>query len=89
METAKLSSKSQITVPRNVREKLRVGRGDRIRFEPTDDGRFIVCKAGALQRSDGAARRRLRDAKSGPFTDIAEAIQRTVAEDDQRIRSGR
>jgi hypothetical protein len=31
----------------------------------------------------------LRDAKSGPVVDIADAIQRTVTEDDQRIRSGR
>ena len=73
-----------------VREQLRIGRGDRIRFEPTGDGRFIVCKAEPLQRSDGAARRRPRGAASrSPAADTAEAIIRTVTKDDRRIRAGR
>lgn len=57
METAKLTSKSQITIPRKIRETLRVGQGDRLVFEPTEDGRFTVSKAAATRKSDGAARR--------------------------------
>lgn len=87
METAKLSSKSQITIPRRVREQLRVGRGDRIGFEPTGDGRFIVGKAEPVRRSDGAARR--RGAAVLPPADAAATIMRMVVEDDRRIRAGR
>lgn len=89
MESAKLSSKSQITVPREVRAQLRVGCGDRLSFEPTGDGRFLVTKAEALRRSDGAARRRMGAAASRSCAATDEAIVRSVSEDDRRIRAGR
>ncbi len=88
MESAKLSSKSQITVPRKVREHLRIGRGDRIDFEATHDGRFIICKAAPVHKSDGAARQRL-EGKAAQVLDYAQALVRAVQEDDQRIRAGR
>ena len=89
MESAKLSSKSQITVPRAVRQQLRIGQGDRIGFEATGDGRFIVAKAAALRRSDGAARRRLPGNVARPPADLADSLSKAVSEDDQRIRAGR
>lgn len=88
MESAKLSSKSQITVPRNVRQHLRIGKGDRIGFEATQDGRFIISKAAPAHKSDGAARRRL-GGKVPQAPDLAEALIRAVREDDLRIRTGR
>lgn len=89
METAKLSSKSQITVPRKVREHLRIVRGDRIGFEATADGRFIIGKTGTAHRSDGAARRRLQGKFAHPAAGIAEVLTRAVMADDQRILEGR
>ncbi len=89
METAKLSSKSQITVPRKVREHLRIARGDRIGFEATADGRFIIGKAAPIHQSDGAARRRLHGKVVQAPAAIAETLTRTVTADDQRIRDGR
>jgi len=86
MESAKLSSKSQITVPRKVRQELRIGKGDRIAFEATNDGRFIICKAAPTHKSDGAARRRL-GGNVPQVPDYAEAIIRVVREDDLRIRT--
>lgn len=87
MESAKLSSKSQITVPRKVRQDLRIAKGDRIGFEATQDGRFIISKAVPKHRSDGAARRRLGGKVQTP--DLAEALVRSVRDDDERIRTGR
>ena len=89
METAKLSSKSQITVPRKVRELLRVSRGDRIGFEATADGRFIIGKAAPVHKSDGAARRRLVGGIAPPPAATAEVLGEAVRADDQRIREGR
>lgn len=46
METATLTSKSQITVPKAVREALGLGPGDKIRFVPSLNGyRLVAVKA--------------------------------------------
>lgn len=42
MATATITSKNQITVPREVRERLGVGPGDRLTFELDDDGHVAV-----------------------------------------------
>jgi|GEM_PF-6337601 len=87
MESATLSSKNQITVPSQVRRELRIGSGDRIRFEPTRDGRFIVEPVPTGVRSDGAAKRRLSKMKRDLETvDIETAIRDSVLKEDQRIR---
>ena len=45
MDTATLTSKSQITLPKAVREALGVGPGDKIRFVPAWSGfRLVVVK---------------------------------------------
>lgn len=88
METVKLSSKNQITVPGRVRRQLRIGSGDRICFEATQDGRFIVSPAAASVCSDGAARRRLK--KTGkvlPPVNIDAAIRSVVLNEDERIKA--
>jgi bifunctional DNA-binding transcriptional regulator/antitoxin component of YhaV-PrlF toxin-antitoxin module len=89
MKTAKLSSKSQITMPRKVREHLRVVQGDRIGFEETPDGRFIIGKVVTPHKSDGAARRRLKGMVPPQPAEITEAVTQAVMEDDRRTREGR
>lgn len=42
MPTATVTSKGQVTLPRRVRDLLRVGPGDRIEFVIDDDGRISV-----------------------------------------------
>jgi AbrB family looped-hinge helix DNA binding protein len=45
MEEATLTSKSQLTLPKAVREGLGVSAGDKIRFVPTRNGyRLVVLK---------------------------------------------
>lgn len=42
MNTATLTSKGQITVPKPIRERLNIQPGDRIQFLFEDDGTFTV-----------------------------------------------
>ncbi len=45
MEVATLSSKSQLTLPKNVREAMGVAAGDKIRFVPARNGfRLVVIR---------------------------------------------
>ena len=45
-----LTVKSQVTVPKKIREFLGIGPGERIRFEPLPDGRVAIAPVEARQR---------------------------------------
>jgi AbrB family looped-hinge helix DNA binding protein len=45
MATATLTSKGQITIPKEVRDALGVGTGDRVEFLPDVDGGFRILPA--------------------------------------------
>ena len=45
MSAATLTSKGQLTLPKEVRAALGVGPGDRLEFVRMDDGRFAVSPA--------------------------------------------
>lgn len=47
MPTATLTSKGQITLPKAVRERLRVDTGDRIDFIINDRGEIVVRSVGS------------------------------------------
>ena len=53
MDEATLTSKSQLTVPKAVREALGIGPGDRIRFVPSLNGYRIVALKGDITRLHG------------------------------------
>ncbi len=40
----RLTSKSQVTIPRDVRDQIGVGPGDLVRFEQGADGRVTISK---------------------------------------------
>lgn len=44
MSIAKMTSKGQITVPREVREQLRLVAGTRVRFVRNEAGDFVVTR---------------------------------------------
>lgn len=50
---ATLTSKSQLTLPKVVRESLGVGSGDSVRFVPSRDGYRIVAAEGDLRSLRG------------------------------------
>ena len=45
MSAATLTSKGQLTLPKDVREALSVGPGDRVEFVRMEDGNFAVLPA--------------------------------------------
>lgn len=53
METATLTSKSQITVPKAVRKALGIGPGDKIQFVPAWQGFRVVVVKGDITRMAG------------------------------------
>ncbi len=42
MSEARLSSKGQITIPRDIRERLKLKLGDKVRFRIADNGQVVV-----------------------------------------------
>ena len=42
MSEARLSSKGQITIPRDIRERLKLKLGDKLRFRITDNGQVML-----------------------------------------------
>ncbi|HEX9626676.1 MAG TPA: type II toxin-antitoxin system PrlF family antitoxin [Acidiferrobacterales bacterium] len=42
MSEARLSSKGQITIPRDVRERLKLKLGDKLRFRIADNGQVVL-----------------------------------------------
>ena len=53
MDDATLTSKSQLTLPKAVREAMGIGPGDRIRFVPSLNGFRIVALTGDVTRMRG------------------------------------
>jgi bifunctional DNA-binding transcriptional regulator/antitoxin component of YhaV-PrlF toxin-antitoxin module len=50
MQEAILTSKSQLTLPKAVRDAMGVGAGDRIRFVPSRSGFRIVAMKGDIRK---------------------------------------
>lgn len=42
MSEARLTSKGQITLPRDIRERLKLKFGDKVRFRITDNGQILL-----------------------------------------------
>ena len=51
MNTAKITSKGQITIPKRVRKLMAIEVGDRLAFELEEDGRLRVSRVGDEARS--------------------------------------
>jgi len=47
METARVTSKGQITIPRDIREKMNIKKGDKILFFE-DDGKYFLQNSASI-----------------------------------------
>ncbi len=47
-----LTVKSQVTVPKEIREFLGIGPGERLKFEPMADGRVAITPAQPRKRAE-------------------------------------
>jgi len=87
MPSATLSSKGQLTVPKDVRDDLKLKEGDKVEFEKLD-GRYIIRPrnrsalefAGILHR---------KGQKAMTVEQMDDAVSQELAEDNERIRAGR
>ena len=51
MPVAKVTSKGQVTMPKSVRELLRVNTGDRVVFDPAGNDTVVLRKAQPFDRA--------------------------------------
>ena len=87
MAIATLTSKGQITLPKEVREHLHLAEGDRLEFVIRSDGEVHVQPvAGSYRDLRGMLRRPERKPPSDDALD--QEITRLLIEDDERIRRG-
>lgn len=85
MTTATITSKGQITLPKEVRDDLQLKEGDRVSFEKVD-GRYVLRPqnknimdlAGVLHRPGE---------KALSIEEMDEKLGEALREDDERIRS--
>ena len=88
MPRATITSKGQITLPKEVRTRLGVDAGDQVDFRIAADGTVtVVPLQGSASRLSGFLHRRDLDGHS--VEDMDRAIAQSVSEDDERIREGR
>ncbi len=79
MTTATLTSKSQITIPENIRREMSLSKGDRIGFERTAAGWVLLRKPVQIVKSDGAAAKFLKKSRSMSVEEMKEAAAREAA----------
>jgi AbrB family looped-hinge helix DNA binding protein len=72
---ATVTSKGQVTIPKQVRDLLGIGPGSVIDFERGPDGRIVLVKVGKKARPNRFARLRGHAGK-GPSTDEIMAMTR-------------
>lgn len=72
-----VTSKGQVTIPKAVRDRLGIKPGTEVAFEPTEDGRFVIVKAGRGHAARKSPFARLRGtAKVKMSTDEIMALTR-------------
>ncbi len=73
-KTAKMSSRGQVTIPKEIREELELSRGDRIEFIQDGEGRYILKKKDPLSE---ISRELAEEARKKGYTekDLRERIE--------------
>lgn len=88
MPAATITSKGQITLPREVRDHLHVREGDRVEFEIGRDGEVRVRPmTGSVEELFGMLRR--PGAPSRSLEQIDEGIATLARKEDERVRRGK
>lgn len=84
MPSATLTSKGQVTLPAEMRRKLRLVPGSRISFDEKPDGSFVVrAKMRDIRELKGIVK---YDGPPVSIEDMDRAIAEAVAERDRRSR---
>jgi AbrB family looped-hinge helix DNA binding protein len=88
---AKVTSKGQITLPSQVRARLKIGPGDRVVFVESNDGEITVrSRSGTFGDMKGMLRGKIGRLKSGTVEKwISDARSRALAVATRRRRKAR
>lgn len=77
----KLTSKSQITIPKEVRSKMGLREGDLVRFEPDGTGSYRMTRYRCQAKAEGILHPFLSKKKPAPTVDqMNEAVRRLITE---------
>jgi len=87
MAVATVTSKGQITLPKEVREHLHIAEGDRVDFQIERDGRVRLAPVSGSVRDLYGCLHRV-DIAPPSLEDLEEALMESLAADDERIRRG-
>lgn len=87
MSTATLTSKGQVTIPKEVRERLNLATGDRVDFVIEADGSVRLRRLGRSIR-DLAGILHRPGMKPVSVEAMHESLIETAAAEDERIRRG-
>ncbi len=87
MSSATVTSKGQMTLPKDVRDDLKVGPGDKIDFVKRDGRYVLVPRTVAIGSLAGI----LGKSPAGPMSEQEEeqALAEALGQEDERIRAGR
>jgi AbrB family looped-hinge helix DNA binding protein len=80
-----MTTKGQITIPKEVREQLRLAPGDRVDFVFDESGALVLRPSGRSVRELYGLLRR-REGVAVPVERLDEEISEVVAADHERIR---
>ena len=87
MPTSTVTSKGQITIPKQVRDRLGVHQGDRIEFVVDPDG-SVSLRPLKLSVRELAGFLHRPDAETVTQAEMDASVFELIAEDDERIRKG-
>jgi AbrB family looped-hinge helix DNA binding protein len=88
MPTSTVTNQGQVTLPKEVREHLHLAAGDRLEFVIEEGGAVRLRPvSGSVQELFGMLRNPGRPAPS--LEELDQELSRSLAADDERIRSGR
>lgn len=87
MAVTTVTSKGQITLPKEVRDHLHIREGDRLDFRIEKDGSVRLAPvSGSVRDLYGCFRR--TDIPVPSLEDLEETLMESLAADDERIRRG-
>jgi antitoxin PrlF len=87
MSTATVTSKGQMTLPKDVRDDLNIKPGDKVEFVK-ENGQYVL-KPRNKSASELFGILKRQGERSLTVEEMDEAIAKALAEDDERIRAGR
>lgn len=88
MSTATLTSKGQMTLPKDVRDDLQLKPGDKVEFVK-EGGRYVLRTKNVRASQIAGILGRSPAGRGMSVEEMDTALAQSLAEDDERIRAGR